>query len=98
MLQSCTIMTNDPYRTVRIKSGSARVLSNLSARTMVPQCDLLETLVDACGGAELVGQIVTAWRLSASRPFDTAAETALATARLAAIGRAPRLRRTNRRP
>ena len=64
------------------------MLSELAHRTMIPQVDLLEVLVDACGGPALVAQAVIAWRLAATRPADTAAKTALATARLAAIGRA----------
>ena len=48
--------------------------------------DLLEAVVDACGGPALVARTVIAYRLAASRPSDSAARSALARARLAAVG------------
>ena len=63
------------------------MLSDLSYRTRISKVDLLEAVVDACGGVGLVARTVIAYRLAATRPADSAARSALARARLAAVGR-----------
>ena len=78
----------DRYRPIRIKPESARAMSDLAFRTRVPQCDLFQTLTEAVGGVEQAAYLVNALLESARRPFNMATETRLATARLAAIGRA----------
>ena len=76
------------WTSVRMRKKSARALSETARLSDVPVADVGDRLVQAVGGPEQAAHLVMLWRLAASRPDDTAAETALATARLAAIGRA----------